>query len=105
MPTIEENRSAWGETYTWPEAGEEWSRHWGSVYMHWYGSLLPRISAFVPAETILEIAPGYGRWTAFLKNLCKRLVIVDLSEKCIDNVGNASPTAPTSRTSSTMASH
>jgi len=84
MPTIEENRSVWGETYSWPEAGEEWSRHWGSVRMQWYGSLLPRIRAFVPADTILEIAPGYGRWTAFLRNLCKRLIIVDLSEKCID---------------------
>ena len=52
--------------------------------MQWYGSILPRISAFVPADTILEIAPGYGRWTAFLKDLCKRMIIVDLSEKCID---------------------
>ena len=52
--------------------------------MQWYGSILPRISAFVPADTILEIAPGYGRWTTFLKDLCKRLIIVDLSEKCID---------------------
>jgi SAM-dependent methyltransferase len=52
--------------------------------MQWYGSILPRIIAFVPADTILEIAPGYGRWTVFLKDLCKRLIIVDLSEKCID---------------------
>jgi SAM-dependent methyltransferase len=83
MATIEENRSHY-ETYTWPEAGEEWSRHWGSTRMQWYGSLLPRIRDFVPADTILEIAPGYGRWTAFLKDLCKRLIIVDLTEKCID---------------------
>jgi SAM-dependent methyltransferase len=84
MATIEENRFVWGETYTWAEAGEEWSRHWGSAHMQWYGCILPRISAFVPADTILEIGPGYGRWTAFLKDLCKRLIIVDLSEKCID---------------------
>ena len=84
MPTIEENRSAWGETYIWREAGEEWSRRWGSVRMQWYGSLLPRIGGFVPADTILEIAPGHGRWTAFLKNLCRRLIIVDLSKSCID---------------------
>jgi ubiquinone/menaquinone biosynthesis C-methylase UbiE len=38
----------------------------------------------VPADTILEIAPGHGRWTAFLKNLCNRLIIVDLSEGCIN---------------------
>jgi hypothetical protein len=52
--------------------------------MEWYGSILPRICAFVPVDTIFEIAPGYGRWTAFPKNLCKRLIVVDVSEKCID---------------------
>jgi ubiquinone/menaquinone biosynthesis C-methylase UbiE len=84
MPTIEENRSFFAETYDWSHAGEEWSEAWGGVQMQWYGSILPRISAFVPADTILEIAPGYGRWTAFLKDLCNRLIVVDLSEKCID---------------------
>ena len=84
MPTIEENRSLWGATYDWSQAGEEWSGAWGSAHTQWNGSILPRISAFVPADTILEIAPGYGRWTAFLKDLCKRMIIVDLSERCID---------------------
>ncbi|HXW70121.1 MAG TPA: class I SAM-dependent methyltransferase [Methylocella sp.] len=84
MATIAENRSYWGETYDWLQQGDEWSKGWGSAPMQWYGSILPRISAFVPADTIVEIAPGYGRWTAFLKNLCKRLIIVDLSQKCID---------------------
>jgi 2-polyprenyl-3-methyl-5-hydroxy-6-metoxy-1,4-benzoquinol methylase len=84
MPTIEENRSLFDETYDWPEAGEEWSKDWGGAEMQWYGCILPRISAFVPADTILEIAPGHGRWTTFLKNLCNRLIIVDLSETCIN---------------------
>jgi ubiquinone/menaquinone biosynthesis C-methylase UbiE len=51
--------------------------------MQWYASLLPRIHRFVPAKTILEIGPGFGRWTTFLHGLCDRLVLVDLSEKCI----------------------
>lgn len=38
----------------------------------------------LPAGTILEIAPGFGRWTQYLKDLCDELVIVDLSERCID---------------------
>jgi ubiquinone/menaquinone biosynthesis C-methylase UbiE len=84
MPTIEENRAIWGETYDWSQAGEEWSQAWGGSRMQWYGSILPRISTFVPADTILEIAPGYGRWTAFLKERCKHLIVVDLSERCID---------------------
>jgi hypothetical protein len=58
MPTIEENCSLFDESYDWPEAGEEWSKDWGGAQMQWYGCILPRISAFVPAQTILEIAPG-----------------------------------------------
>jgi ubiquinone/menaquinone biosynthesis C-methylase UbiE len=84
MPTIEENRSLFGESYDWPEAGDEWSAPWGNARMQWYGSILPRISAFVPTDTILEIAPGYGRWTVFLKDLCRQLIVVDLSKRCID---------------------
>jgi ubiquinone/menaquinone biosynthesis C-methylase UbiE len=33
---------------------------------------------------VLEIAPGFGRWTAYLKELCDRLIVVDLSAHCID---------------------
>lgn len=84
MATVQENRSVWDDTYDWSNAGDEWSAPWGSAHMQWCGSILPRISAFVPAATILEIAPGYGRWTSYLKELCQQLVIVDLSERCID---------------------
>lgn len=84
MPTVDENRAGWGGTYHWTHDGEEWSREWGSARMQWFGSILPRINSFVPTDTILEIAPGHGRWTAFLKNMCKRLTIVDLSAPCIE---------------------
>ena len=67
----------------WPDAGEGWSAAWGGVDSQWHGTILNRIRAFVPAATILEIAPGYGRWTRYLKDLCQRLVAVDLSERCI----------------------
>jgi ubiquinone/menaquinone biosynthesis C-methylase UbiE len=36
------------------------------------------------AETILEIAPGFGRWTHYLKDLCKELWIVDRIGECIE---------------------
>lgn len=84
MPTIEANRLGWGQTYQWTQGGDEWSRRWGSPHMQWFGAILPRIASFVPADTILEIAPGYGRWTAFLRNYCRRLTIVDLSTRCIE---------------------
>ena len=56
----------------------------GRLDAQWHGSLLPRIRRFLPAGTILEIAPGYGRWTHFLRDHCDRLVVVDLAESCID---------------------
>jgi len=33
----------------------------------------------------LEIAPGRGRWTSFLRQYCKRLEVVDLSPSCIED--------------------
>ena len=84
MPTVEENSTFWGATYDWSVAGEDWSNMWGTSKMQWYGMLLPRIHAFLPAHTILEIAPGFGRWTNFLKDACANLIVVDLSDKCIE---------------------
>jgi ubiquinone/menaquinone biosynthesis C-methylase UbiE len=83
MPTIEENKKVWDSDYDWKRAGDEWSSAWGGPDLQWYFTILPRIHAFIPAETILEIAPGMGRWTRFLKDLCENLIVVDLSEKCI----------------------
>jgi ubiquinone/menaquinone biosynthesis C-methylase UbiE len=34
--------------------------------------------------TILEIAPGFGRWTHYLRAHTKHLIVVDLSDKCIE---------------------
>ena len=52
--------------------------------MQWHGTILARIRPFLPVQTILEIAPGFGRWTEFLKDYCDNLIVVDLSEKCIN---------------------
>ncbi|GHO87146.1 class I SAM-dependent methyltransferase [Dictyobacter formicarum] len=82
MPTIEENRQNW-TNYSWPQQGNEWSGFWGGTEFLWWGTLFPRIHAFVPTETILEIGPGYGRVTTYLKDLCKRLIVVDVTEDCI----------------------
>jgi SAM-dependent methyltransferase len=51
--------------------------------MEWHATILPRIRAFLPCETILEIAPGHGRWSTFLRDHCRRLILVDLSETAI----------------------
>lgn len=83
MPTVDENAAIWDGWYDWAASGEEWSSAWGGSEAQWHGTLLPRISRFLPTATILEIAPGYGRWTNYLRRYADRLVLVDLSEKCI----------------------
>jgi ubiquinone/menaquinone biosynthesis C-methylase UbiE len=82
MPTIEQNRATW-DGYDWGAGGEEWSEKWGTSAMQWHGVLLPRIRSFLPAPTILDLAPGFGRWSYHLKDWCQRLVLVDLSEKAL----------------------
>jgi SAM-dependent methyltransferase len=84
MPSIEHNKQMWGTHYAWSRQGDEWSEPWGGVDAHWYGSLLPRVHAFLPAESILEIAPGFGRWTQYLKDQCDHLTVVDLNSNCIE---------------------
>src|SRR5262245_4969886 len=83
MPSVEENRSQWNDKYDWSQAGEEWSEGWGGSDAQWFGTFLPRLHAYLPARTILEFAPGFGRWTQFLANHCDHLIGVDLSERCV----------------------
>jgi ubiquinone/menaquinone biosynthesis C-methylase UbiE len=85
LPTIEENKMTWNNPQTWKkcEEGEGWSKRWGSSGGQWMWTIFPRIQRYVPTERILEIAPGFGRWTNYLKELCKELIVVDLSELCI----------------------
>jgi hypothetical protein len=91
MPTLKENARIWQEQYDWSRGGDEWSEAWGGEDTQWFGVILPRIEAFVTGDTgapkpdtILEIAPGFGRWSKYLKGLCRRLILIDLAPKCIE---------------------
>lgn len=84
MGDIDQLKQVFDENWDWSTQGDEWSTWWGGTPALWYGGLLPRIHAFLPTGTILEIAPGFGRWTQYLKDLGSHLVLVDLAEKCID---------------------
>ena len=85
MPSLKFNREVWGKEYDWSQKGDEWSESWSSVEAQWYWCIFPRIRHFIPAHHILEIAPGYGRWTQYLKDCCHHLDIVDLNLNCIEN--------------------
>lgn len=83
MPTVDENIQEWGSRYDWSRQGDDWSEPFGGTQRLWWGVVHPRLLAFLPAEHILEIAPGHGRMTQFLLHSCARLSAVDLNASCI----------------------
>jgi SAM-dependent methyltransferase len=84
MPTIEQNLELWTNPAEWVDRGDQWSVTWGNVETQWFFAIYPRVHAFLPAQSILEIAPGFGRWTQFLKNYAEHLTVVDLVGDCIE---------------------
>jgi len=83
MASLKENYEVFEVEYTWPEHGDEWSQPWGGTRYLWNCTILPRIQSFLPSLRILEIAPGFGRCTQFLKDVSDTLIVVDISERCI----------------------
>lgn len=84
MPNVEANVDTWNAGSSWSAQGEEWSGQWGGSEAQWWGTLMPRLHSFLPTGTILELGPGHGRWTQYLKDQCDELILVDLAESCID---------------------
>jgi SAM-dependent methyltransferase len=85
MATVAENRGRW-EHHDWRRQGDEWSPGGCAegTRLFWLRTIRPRVDRFLPAATILEIAPGFGRWTQYLREQCDRLIVVDLSSRCIE---------------------
>jgi SAM-dependent methyltransferase len=83
MPSIQQNLRVWSSDKSWESQGEEWSDTWGGAAAQWQWAILPRIGVYLPAHHILEIAPGYGRWSQFLASQGDTLTLVDLSPRCI----------------------
>jgi SAM-dependent methyltransferase len=83
MPDVSSNERWWSDA-KWNQQGDGWSRRFGGPDYQWWGMLYPRVREFVPAATILEIAPGHGRWTRYLVHLCDRLIGVDVTARCVE---------------------
>ena len=83
MPTIEENRQRWN-AYDWSEGGDEWSFVWGGTPNLWWGAIYPRIRHLLPVPVVLEIAPGLGRFTQYLRTFCDEIHLIDISDRAIE---------------------
>lgn len=89
MPDLEWNTVCWDGSYSWKGGGEEWSEVWGGSEAQWFGSLYPRLHRYLPGDAVLEIAPGFGRWTKFLLPACRAYLGIDLSNECVIACRNA----------------
>ena len=83
MPNLEWHKTVWGKDNKWLEvrAGEKWSQAWGGSLNQWLTTIYPRIYRFIPATTLMEIAPGYGRWTQYLIKFTKNHFLVLIYQK------------------------
>lgn len=94
MPTLQQNKVVWETRHHWNKAGDEWSVSWGSGELEWTVTLYSRLHRLLPAGRLLEIAPGFGRWTRFLLPFCESYIGVDLAQKCVDACTERFTTAP-----------
>jgi SAM-dependent methyltransferase len=93
MATIAENK-AYYDNYDWRYTGEQWASRWGGSDIQWYGTILPRIQLFLPAATIVEIGCGHGRLSRFLEPYCERLILIDMTESCVNGCARLFKTNP-----------
>jgi ubiquinone/menaquinone biosynthesis C-methylase UbiE len=86
--TVEANRRIWNN-YDWADYGEEWTRDVAQLRgispSQWKAHLIKNTiyKYFKSGSTILEIGPGAGRWTEVLQTIAQKLIIADISEKCL----------------------
>jgi SAM-dependent methyltransferase len=68
------------QRWDWSRQGEEWTPS-----AEWKQSLVDEVMLrhMRPGTTIVEIGPGAGRWTEALQAIAERLIVVDLSDLCI----------------------
>jgi ubiquinone/menaquinone biosynthesis C-methylase UbiE len=81
MNSKELNSLIW-ELWNWEkDAGEEWTKS-----KEWKQSLIDEVMLkYIKKNSIiLEIGPGAGKWTESLQQLSHKLILVDISKKCIE---------------------
>lgn len=75
------NELIWNN-WNWEKSGgEEWTKSPG-----WKQALIDEVMMkhITKGKTVLEIGPGAGKWTEPLQQIAQKLIVVDISEKCIE---------------------
>lgn len=82
--SVEENALKWNH-YRWESGENEWTSS-----AQWKDSVIEHIMLKnIPADhVVLEIGPGFGRWTRKLIEISRHVIVVDVTEKCIDHCKN-----------------
>ena len=78
---IDEQRK-WNEESSWADGGHEWSAFFNGTERLWNDHIFDTIKDF-RGKKVLEIAPGFGRFSQFLSVLAQELIVVDLNPLCI----------------------
>lgn len=77
---VDFNYDTWNN-WDWEKAGEEWTES-----EEWKNALINDVmkANIGSGDTILEIGPGAGRWSEHLQQMASLLILVDLTDKCIE---------------------
>jgi len=89
MASITSNRDVYNNPRTWNRRGDSWTFHadaCGQDYEVWKRSVVETfLDPYLgPEVDVLEVGPGYGRWTEFMIGRCHTLTLVDVSDACIE---------------------
>lgn len=88
MPTLDWNRRTWGQEHDWVRNGDEWddlASYCRRPYAMWKDALVETFMApYCAGAAVVEIAPGYGRWSEFLVESARSVVLVDINENCLN---------------------
>ncbi|MFT5506597.1 MAG: ubiquinone/menaquinone biosynthesis C-methylase UbiE [Gammaproteobacteria bacterium] len=84
MSSIKDNKDYYLK-YDWSKGGAEWSHYWGSLDALWEHSLHPRIKAYLPAGTVLEVGAGCGRISSKLRqHATEKMILTDIIPHCVN---------------------
>ena len=89
VDTVEKERWFW-DNFDWANEGHAWTRRveaFKGVDEHTWERLVLRemiLEHAQPDSVVLEIGPGSGRWSTLIQPACRRLILVDISPRCID---------------------